>query len=120
MEKEAPRNYDKIVNRDEITDAAAAAFANAGQQVPENYVRTEEVLDGVVVGKDESYELPVVDMARLRDPESAALEIGKLGDACRNWGFFQVRFLSVPFCLYFIRVYICPTSRIQSLMMGSF
>jgi hypothetical protein len=100
MEKEAPRNYDKIVNRDEITDAAVAAFANAGQQVPENYVRTEVVLDGVVVGKDESYELPVVDMARLRDPESAALEIGKLGDACRTWGFFQVRLLPFRSAFY--------------------
>jgi hypothetical protein len=93
MQKEA-RNYDKIVNRDEITDAAAAAFANAGQ-VPEKYVRTE----------DESYELPVVDMASLLDPESAALEIGKLGDACRNWGFFQVRFLLFP-SPFFLFVYV--------------
>ncbi|NP_001149213.1 Protein SRG1 [Zea mays] len=85
---EAP-NYDSIVNRDEITDAAAAAFANP-EQVPEKYVRTEEVLDGVVVGADESYELPVVDMARLLDPELAPSEVAKLGDACRNWGFFQL------------------------------
>ncbi|PUZ40597.1 hypothetical protein GQ55_9G437500 [Panicum hallii var. hallii] len=76
MEKEA-RNYDKIANRDEITDAAASAFANAGQ-VPEKYIWTEEVLNGVVVSEDESYELPV------------ALETGKLGDACRNWGFLQL------------------------------
>ncbi|CAN6289024.1 unnamed protein product [Urochloa humidicola] len=84
------RNYDKIVNRDEITDAAASAFADAGQSPPEKYIRTEEVLDGVVVGEDESYELPVVDMARLLDPESSATEIAKLGDACRNSGFFQL------------------------------
>ncbi|XP_004983909.1 protein SRG1 [Setaria italica] len=83
------RNYDKVVNRDEITDATASAFADGGQ-IPEKYIRTEEVLDGVVVGDDESYELPVVDMARLLDPESSALEIAKLGDACRNWGFFQL------------------------------
>lgn len=91
------RNYDKIVNRDEITDATASVFADGGQ-IPEKYIRTEEVLDGVVVGDDESYELPVVDMARLLDPESSALEISKLGDACRNWGFFQVQSVpSVPF-----------------------
>ncbi|CAN6284216.1 unnamed protein product [Urochloa humidicola] len=29
-------------------------------------------------------------MARLLDPDSSALEIAKLGDACRNWGFFQL------------------------------
>lgn len=89
MEAAEALNYDSIVNRDEITDAAAAAFANP-EQVPEKYVRTEEVLDGVVVGADESYELPVVDMARLLDPELAPSEVAKLGDACRNWGFFQV------------------------------
>ncbi|WVZ57384.1 hypothetical protein U9M48_007775 [Paspalum notatum var. saurae] len=76
--------------RDEITDAAASAFANSGQQIPDKYIQTEEVLDGVVVGEDESYELPVVDMARLLDPELSASEIRKLGDACRNWGFFQL------------------------------
>ncbi|KAG0550548.1 hypothetical protein BDA96_01G347700 [Sorghum bicolor] len=85
---EAP-NYDSIVNRNEITDAAASAFANP-EQIPEKYVRTEEVLDGVVVGEDERYELPVVDMAKLLDPELSASEIAKLGDACRNWGFFQL------------------------------
>ena len=95
-----------MVNRDEITDAALSMFAGDSTDIPESYIRTDEVLAAEVVGEDEAYELPVVDMARLLDPESAALEIGKLGDACRNWGFFQVRFLSVPFCLYFIRVYI--------------
>ncbi|KAL6648053.1 hypothetical protein ACP70R_012277 [Stipagrostis hirtigluma subsp. patula] len=82
-------NYNKIVNRDEITDAAVAAFADSAH-IPERYVRTEEVLDGVIVGEDESYELPVVDMARLLDPELSAMEIANLGSACRNWGFFQL------------------------------
>jgi hypothetical protein len=103
---EAP-NYDSIVNRNEITDAAASAFANP-EQIPEKYVRTEEVLDGVVVGEDESYELPVVDMARLLDPELSASEIAKLGDACRNWGFFQVRpdFFNSSYYYLFIYNYI--------------
>jgi hypothetical protein len=81
--------YDKLVNRHEITDSAVSAFADSAQ-IPERYIRTEEVLDGVVVGEDESYQLPVIDMSRLLDPELSALEIKKLGDACRNWGFFQV------------------------------
>ncbi|KAL6662088.1 hypothetical protein ACP70R_001472 [Stipagrostis hirtigluma subsp. patula] len=67
------------------------------------YIRTEEVLDGMIVGEDESYELPVIDMAKLLDPELSALETAKLGSACRNWGFFQqrmkdniVQFFSLP------------------------
>uniref|UniRef100_A0A0A9DI54 Non-haem dioxygenase N-terminal domain-containing protein n=1 Tax=Arundo donax TaxID=35708 RepID=A0A0A9DI54_ARUDO len=85
---EAP-SYDMLVNRHEITDAAVSVFADSAQ-IPEKYIRTEEVLDGVIVGEDEIYELPVVDMARLLDPKSSALEIAKLGSACRNWGFFQL------------------------------
>ena len=99
---EAP-SYDSIVNRNEITDAAASAFANP-EQIPEKYVRTEEVLDGVVVGEDERYELPVVDMARLLDPELSASEIAKLGDACRNWGFFQVLSDICPVCMSNLRI----------------
>ncbi|KAL6878273.1 hypothetical protein ACP4OV_012443 [Aristida adscensionis] len=83
------RVFDMLVNRPEITDAAVSAFADSAY-IPERYIRTEEVLDGVVVGQDESYELPVVDMARLLDPDLSAMEIAKLGSACRNWGFFQL------------------------------
>jgi hypothetical protein len=65
-----------------------SAFADSAQ-IPERYIRTEEVLDGVVVGEDESYQLPVIDMSRLLDPELSALEIKKLGAACRNWDSFR-------------------------------
>ncbi|TVU51224.1 hypothetical protein EJB05_02634, partial [Eragrostis curvula] len=85
----AAPSSEKLFNRHEITDAAVSAFAGC-TQIPEKYNRTEEVLDGVVVGKDESYELPVIDMARLLDPESSASEVEKLGAACRDWGFFQL------------------------------
>ncbi|TVU36402.1 hypothetical protein EJB05_18335, partial [Eragrostis curvula] len=84
---EAPTSV-KLLKRPEITDAAVSAFAGC-TQIPEKYIRTEEVLGGVVVSKDESYELPVIDMARLLDPKSSASEIEKLGAACRNWGFFR-------------------------------
>ncbi|PUZ46910.1 hypothetical protein GQ55_7G121100 [Panicum hallii var. hallii] len=77
----------KIVHRDEITDDT---FTNDSGQIPEKYIRTDEVCAGAIVGEDEAYELPAVDMARLLDPESSASETAKLGSACRDWGFFQL------------------------------
>ena len=81
---------DVVVTRAEITDAAAATFADS-TVIPDRYARPDEVGDGVVVGDDESHELPLVDMARLLDSESSEAETAKLGSACRDWGFFQVR-----------------------------
>ncbi|KAF8698425.1 hypothetical protein HU200_035164 [Digitaria exilis] len=81
---------EKIVNRDEITDAAMSMFAGNYIDIPESYIRTDEVIADEVIGKDEAYELPVVDMARLFDPDFSAMEIQKLGYACRQWGFFQL------------------------------
>uniref|UniRef100_A0A453GKV6 Fe2OG dioxygenase domain-containing protein n=4 Tax=Triticinae TaxID=1648030 RepID=A0A453GKV6_AEGTS len=80
---------DKVISRAEITDAASATFADS-TVIPDRYARSDEVRDGVVVGSDESYELPVVDMARLLHPEFSEAEIAKLGSACRDWGFFQL------------------------------
>ena len=99
---EAATASNKIVNRDEITDA----FTDSAQ-IPEKYIRTDEVRAGVVVGEDDDCycELPVVDMARLLDPELSASETLKLGSACRNWGFFQVSkhayYNTIPvFCVF--------------------
>ncbi|XP_048553351.1 2-oxoglutarate-dependent dioxygenase 11-like [Triticum urartu] len=78
-----------VLTRAEITDAAAATFADS-TVIPDRYARPDEVRDGVVVGDDESYELPLVDMARLLDSESSEAETAKLGSACRDWGFFQL------------------------------
>ncbi|KAF2915809.1 hypothetical protein DAI22_09g067800 [Oryza sativa Japonica Group] len=82
----------KIINRDIITEATAMAFADPHLQIPDSYVRAGEVPAGEVVGgaDDESLELPVVDMARLLDPEHREEEIAWLGSACRSWGFFQL------------------------------
>ncbi|KAF6996790.1 hypothetical protein CFC21_013089 [Triticum aestivum] len=80
---------DLVVTRAEITDAAAATFADS-TVIPDRYARPDEVGDGVVVGDDESHELPLVDMARLLDSESSEAETAKLGSACRDWGFFQL------------------------------
>ena len=82
----------KLVGRHKITDATAALFADSAK-IPERFIRTNEVQAAgtVVVGEGEaSSELPVVDMARLLDPELSAQETAKLGSACREWGFFQV------------------------------
>jgi hypothetical protein len=83
------------IRRETITEAAAVLFsaADSVKQIPERFIRTDEIqADGaVIVGDDETFELPVVDMAKLLDPESSASETAKLGSACRDWGFFQVR-----------------------------
>lgn len=80
-----------IINRDIITEAAAMAFADPNLQIPDRYDRSGEVPAGAVVADDdESYELPVVDMTRLLDPEHREAEVAWLGSACRSWGFFQL------------------------------
>ncbi|KAF8698739.1 hypothetical protein HU200_034992 [Digitaria exilis] len=86
----------KLISRERVTDAAATLFSDADDsgQIPERFVRIGaddgEAAGEVVVGEDEAFELPVVDMAKLQDPELSALETAKLGAACRDWGFFQL------------------------------
>uniref|UniRef100_A0A0D9VVK9 Fe2OG dioxygenase domain-containing protein n=1 Tax=Leersia perrieri TaxID=77586 RepID=A0A0D9VVK9_9ORYZ len=84
-------SINKVANRDAITEEVVAVFAES-DFIPERYYRPDDVLAGIVVGpdEDEAYDLPVVDMERLLDPELAEAEIAKLGSACRNWGFFQL------------------------------
>jgi hypothetical protein len=80
------------IRRETITDDAAALFSDDSvKQIPERFIRTNEIhADGAVVGDGETFELPVVDMAKLLDPESSASETAKIGSACRDWGFFHV------------------------------
>uniref|UniRef100_A0A0D9XCT4 Fe2OG dioxygenase domain-containing protein n=1 Tax=Leersia perrieri TaxID=77586 RepID=A0A0D9XCT4_9ORYZ len=82
-----------VFKREIITEDAAMAFVNS-YQIPDRYNRADEVQVGAVVGNDkvtnEGYGLPVVDMARLLDPEHREKEIAWLGSACRDWGFFQL------------------------------
>ncbi|KAF6985547.1 hypothetical protein CFC21_003399 [Triticum aestivum] len=70
-----------VLSRAEVADSTV---------LPDRYARPDEVGDGVVVGDDENYEVPLVDMARLLDPDSSEAETAKLGSACRDWGFFQL------------------------------
>jgi hypothetical protein len=97
------------ISRETITKAAAALFsADSVKQIPERFIRTDEIhaAGAVIVGDDESFELPVVDMAKLLDPESSALEVVKLGSACRDWGFFQVRTQEIGL-VYVSFIYLC-------------
>ena len=89
-----PADYNMVVKRDRVTDAVAPSGFPDSVEIPERFIRTDEVRASVVVGEEElaAYELPVVDMASLLDPELSASETAKLGSACRDWGFFQVNF----------------------------
>jgi hypothetical protein len=92
-----------IAGRDKITDATAALFTGS-VKIPERFIRTDEVqAAGEVVGEGETFDLPVVNMTSLLDPELSALETARLGSACREWGFFQVtinlRFTVIFFCV---------------------
>ncbi|KAL6878472.1 hypothetical protein ACP4OV_012642 [Aristida adscensionis] len=81
---------EKLIRRDKITDATAVFF-NDSINIPERFIRVNEVQSsGAVAGDDEAYELPVTDMAKLQDPELSALETAKLGSACREWGFLPL------------------------------
>ncbi|WVZ57244.1 hypothetical protein U9M48_007651 [Paspalum notatum var. saurae] len=86
-----PADYNMVVKRDRVTDAVAPSGFPDTVEIPERFIRTDEVRASVVVGEEEAaYELPVVDMASLLDPELSASETAKLGSACRDWGFFQL------------------------------
>ncbi|CAI0377031.1 unnamed protein product [Linum tenue] len=64
-------------------------LARSSKDIPTRYVRPELELDPV--SKDESVQVPVIDMSKLvggRDDEED--ELAKLHEACRDWGFFQV------------------------------
>ncbi|KAJ1296735.1 hypothetical protein BS78_01G325100 [Paspalum vaginatum] len=86
-----PADCNMVIKRDRVTDADASSGFPDSVDIPERFVRTDEVRASVVVGEEEAaYELPVVDMASLLDPELSASETAKLGSACRDWGFFQL------------------------------
>ncbi|XP_062184041.1 2-oxoglutarate-dependent dioxygenase 11-like isoform X2 [Phragmites australis] len=73
--------------------ALAQTWNGSGEQVPERYVRTEEVSAKEVVA---GCAIPVVDLSRLLDPRSFEEELANLGSACQHWGFFQLINHGVP------------------------
>ncbi|CAL4915535.1 unnamed protein product [Urochloa decumbens] len=78
----------EFVDQDESVQAVADNIHDTGE-VPERYVRSEIKADPVIVDA-EGYNLPVIDMSRLLNPEFSEEETAKLGSACENWGFFQL------------------------------
>ncbi|CAN6306296.1 unnamed protein product [Urochloa humidicola] len=83
----------ELISRDRITDDANATLfsTDSVKEIPDKFIRTDEVkAAGAVVSEFEPFELPVVDMGKLLDPELSASETAKLGSACSDWGFFQL------------------------------
>lgn len=62
--------------------------------VPPRYVQSQ--LEDLVTNEiDGILEIPVVDMNKLLSSEFGSSELAKLHLACKDWGFFQVTFLSL-------------------------
>jgi len=78
----------EFVDQDESVQVVADSIRDTGE-VPERYVRSETKADPVIIDA-EGYNLPVIDMSRLLNPDFSEEETAKLGSACEHWGFFQV------------------------------
>uniref|UniRef100_A0A0E0IWF2 Fe2OG dioxygenase domain-containing protein n=1 Tax=Oryza nivara TaxID=4536 RepID=A0A0E0IWF2_ORYNI len=84
--------FDKLkvefIDQDESVQVVADTIRSSGE-IPERYARPEMEADPVIIDTD-GYNLPVIDMSRLINPEFSEEEIAKLGSACEDWGFFQL------------------------------
>ncbi|KAL6642694.1 hypothetical protein ACP70R_020875 [Stipagrostis hirtigluma subsp. patula] len=78
----------EFINQDESVQVVADTIRSSGE-VPERYVRPEVKADPVIIDT-EGYNLPIIDMSRLLNPEFSEEETAKLGSACEHWGFFQL------------------------------
>ena len=68
--------------------------------VPQRYIQPQHQ-DMVLISEEDhsTLEIPVIDMHRLLSVESGSSELDKLHLACKEWGFFQVYFISLSFKL---------------------
>jgi len=103
----------EFIDQDESVQVIADNIRDTGE-VPERYVRSEIKADPVIVDV-EGYNLPVIDMSRLLNPEFSEEETAKLGSACEHWGFFQVCVLAYAIMhthKFYLTVYLsfCTTS----------
>ncbi|KAL6626306.1 hypothetical protein ACP70R_030032 [Stipagrostis hirtigluma subsp. patula] len=73
--------------------ALAQTWNGSDEQVPERYVRMEEVVAEEVLA---GCAIPVVDLGRLLDPQSSEEELANLRSACQQLGFFQLINHGVP------------------------
>ncbi|CAL4940587.1 unnamed protein product [Urochloa decumbens] len=76
--------------------ALAEACKRSDEQIPERYIRPEASTDEVFSGSESDSAIPVIDFSKLCDSKSSHEELGKLGSACRQWGFFQLINHGVP------------------------
>jgi hypothetical protein len=64
--------------------------------VPQRYIQSQnEQLVNINEGDHSILQIPVIDMKKLLSPEYGSSELCKLHLACKDWGFFQVSFLSL-------------------------
>jgi hypothetical protein len=70
--------------------ALAETYNRSDEQIPGRYIRDEEGAEEVIIDHDISSAIPIIDVNKLLDPQSSKEECGKLGSACKHWGFFQV------------------------------
>ncbi|GAU38698.1 hypothetical protein TSUD_54460 [Trifolium subterraneum] len=67
--------------------------------VPPRYIQPQHE-DSALSEVDTVLEIPVIDMHRLISEEFGSSELVKLHLACKDWGFFQVYFLSLIMLQY--------------------
>ncbi|WCJ32346.1 2-oxoglutarate (2OG) and Fe(II)-dependent oxygenase superfamily protein [Euphorbia peplus] len=60
---------------------------NKHSDIPDRYIRHNQVEDELIVSVQNDDEIPVIDFSRLVSEPS---ELAKLHDACMHWGFFQL------------------------------
>ena len=71
--------------------ALAQTYNRSDEQIPERYIRVEEATEEVIIDHGISSAFPIIDVSKLLDLHSSKEECAKLGSACRQWGFFQVK-----------------------------
>ena len=71
--------------------ALAQTYNRSDEQIPERYIRVEEATEEVIIDHGISSAIPIIDVSKLLDLHSSKEECAKLGSACRQWGFFQVK-----------------------------
>lgn len=74
----------------ENVQALASTYngSHENKNIPERYIRPE--IEHEAVDCVNGVDLPVIDLARLNDPQFYKEESAKLRVACEEWGFFQV------------------------------
>ncbi|KAJ3706704.1 hypothetical protein LUZ61_010409 [Rhynchospora tenuis] len=71
-----------------------ATSLDKSSQIPERYIRPEAKVDPVAHTNE--IELPVIDLAKLIDPEFSKQEAAKLHLTCQEWSFFQLVNHGIP------------------------